>query len=317
MKIGHYDIIDKLGEGGTAIVYRARDSRDPRGPVVVLKQLTGEAAGDPDFLDRFMAEIDLCRRFDHANVIRTLDFGTSDGSYFVVLYYVDGQNFDAVLTRARKREIRFPLPFVLFIIDEALKGLSYAHAAKSATGEPLGLVHRDVSPHNFFLAYDGRILLGDFGVALLPGLDDTALQRLTMGKLGYLSPEQCFGEPVDQRSDIFSMTVVMAEALIGKRLFAPEGQESDHDVMRRIGEGARPDFRSLNPEIPPGIAWVLNTGLAHAPPKRFATAQAMRAAIAPFLQPEVGNPLAIAAMLRHMFKDEFDGTRLVGSPLAF
>lgn len=317
MRIGHYDIIDKLGEGGTAIVYRARDSRDPNAPVVVLKQLTGEAASDPDFLDRFMAEIDLCRRFDHPNVIRTLDFGTSDGSYFVVLYYVDGQNLDAVLQRARKREIRFPLPFVLFIIDEALKGLAYSHQAKSATGEPLGLVHRDVSPQNFFIAYDGRVLLGDFGVALLPGLDDTALQRLTMGKLGYLSPEQVFGEPVDQRCDLFSMTVVMAEALIGKRLFAPEAGEKDQDVMRRIGEGARPDFRALNPEIPPGIAWVLTTGLAHDPKKRFISAQAMRNAIAPFLQADVGNELAIAAMLRHMFKDEFDASRLTGSTLSF
>ncbi|MCC6809473.1 MAG: serine/threonine protein kinase [Deltaproteobacteria bacterium] len=317
MRIGHYDIIDKLGEGGTAIVYRARDSRDPRAPVVVLKQLTEAAASDPDFVDRFMAEIDLCRRFDHPNVIKTLDFGSTENSYFVALYYVDGQNLDAVLSRARKKEIRFPIPFVLFIIDEALKGLGYAHTAKSATGEALGLVHRDVSPHNLFIAYDGRTLLGDFGVALLPGLDDTALQRLTMGKLGYLSPEQCFGEPVDQRSDLFSMTIVMAEALTGRRLFAPQGQESDQDVMRRIGEGARPDFRALNPDIPPGIAWVLNTGLAHAAHKRFANAQAMRAAIAPFLQPEVGNPLAIAAMLRHMFKEEFEGSRLSGSPLTF
>jgi serine/threonine-protein kinase len=264
-----------------------------------------------------MAEIDLCRRFDHPNVVRTLDFGTADNSYFVVLYYVDGQNLDALLSRARKRDIRFPIPFALYVIDEALKGLGYAHAAKSATGEPLGLVHRDVSPHNLFVAYDGRTLLGDFGVALLPGLDDMALQRLTMGKLGYLSPEQCFGEPVDQRSDLFSMTIVLAEALTGRRLFAPEGKETDRDVMRRIGEGARPDFRKLNPDIPPGIAWVLNTGLAHAPSKRFANANAMRAAIAPFLQPEVGNPLAIAAMLRHMFKDEFAATRLEGTPLLF
>jgi serine/threonine-protein kinase len=264
-----------------------------------------------------MAEIDLCRRFDHPNVIRTLDFGTAASSYFVVLYYVDGQNFDAVLQRARKREIRFPIPFVLFIIDEALKGLGYAHAATSATGEPLGLVHRDISPHNLFLAYDGRTLLGDFGVALLPGLDDTALQRLTMGKLGYLSPEQVFGEPVDQRSDLFAMTVVLAEALIGKRLFAPVAEETDQEVMRRIGEGARPDFRALNPDIPPGISWVLQTGLQHDPKKRFASAQAMRNAIAPFLQPEVGNQLAIAAMLRHMFREEFEASRLVGSPLQF
>ncbi len=317
MRIGPYEVIDRLGVGGTAVVYRARDTRRENAPEVVLKQLHEETASDPDFVDRFLAEIDLCRRFDHPNVVSTLDVGMADGRYYCVLHYVDGQNFEAILERARGLDIVFPIPFVLYVIDEALKGLGYAHAAKSATGEALGLVHRDVSPHNLFLSYDGRVLLGDFGVALLPGLDDTARQRLTMGKLGYLSPEQCFGEPVDQRSDLFSMTVILAEALCGRRIFVREGDENDRDVMRRIGEGTRPDFRALNSALPEGLCAVLRHGLSHLPAKRYATAEEFRQALAPFLEPDIGNHLALAASLRLLFKREFDETRLKGTTLSF
>jgi eukaryotic-like serine/threonine-protein kinase len=317
MRIGPYEVIDKLGVGGTAIVYRARDTRRTNPPVVVVKQLTETAAADPDFVDRFLAEIDLCRRFDHPNVISTLDVGMSDGRYYCVLYYVDGQNLESVLGRARDYGILFPAPFVLFTIDEALKGLSYAHDARSATGGALGLVHRDISPHNLFISYDGRVFLGDFGVALLPGLDDSVLPRLTMGKLGYLSPEQCFGEPVDRRSDVFAMTVCLAEALTGQRVFVAHDGESDQDVMRRIGEGPRPNFAALNPGLPHELVVALNTGLAHLPEKRFESSEAMRAALAPFLEPDIGNPLAIAAILRLLFRKEFKATRLKGSPLAF
>lgn len=313
-RVGHYAIVDKLGEGGTAVVYRARDTRlGSHAPIVVLKRLTEEAASDPDFVDRFLAEIDLCRRFNHPNVVRTLDFGSDAESYFVVLGYVDGQNFETVLSRARGQDILFPREFVLYIVDEALKGLGYAHNAVSAKGERLGLVHRDVSPHNIFLSYDGQILLGDFGVALLPGLDDAAGQRLTMGKLGYLSPEQCFGEPVDQRSDLFSMAIVLGEGLSGQRLFTHQPGETDQDVMRRIGEGARPDFARLDP----GLRYVLKKGLEHRSDKRFQTVTEMRNAISPFLNPDIGNTLAIAALLRLLFKVEFEETRLPGSPLTF
>ncbi len=312
--VGHYAIVDKLGEGGTAVVYRARDSRQgDDAPVVVVKRLTEEAAADPDFVDRFLAEIDLCRRFDHPNVVRTLDFGSDADSYYVVLGYVDGQNLESTLSRARNSDILFPREFILYIVDEALKGLGYAHDATSAKGERLGLVHRDVSPHNVFLSYDGQVLLGDFGVALLPGLDDAAGQRLTMGKLGYLSPEQVFGEPVDQRSDLFSMGIVLAEGLTGQRLFTHAAGETDQDVMRRIGEGARPEF----PTLDPALRFMLHKALAHAPDKRYQTVQEFRHALAHFLNPEVGNRLAIAAALRLLFKAEFVGSRLPGSPLAF
>ena len=138
-----------------------------------------------------------------------------------------------------------------------------------------------------------------------------------MGKLGYLSPEQCFGEPVDQRSDLFSMTVVMAEALTGHRVFVAKSGETDQEVMRRIGEGPRPDFQALNPDLSEAACAMLRRGLSHLATKRFSSAEDMREAIAQFLQPDVGNQLAIAALLRLLFKREFRSTRLRGSPLAF
>jgi serine/threonine-protein kinase len=138
-----------------------------------------------------------------------------------------------------------------------------------------------------------------------------------MGKLGYLSPEQCFGDPIDQRSDLFSMGTVLAEGLLGRRMFEQGGKESEHDVMRRIGEGPRPNFRALQPDLPVGLAQLLERALSIKPARRFQNAEAFRAGLADFLNPNVGNVLAIAALLRLLFKAEFEDSRLPGSPLRF
>lgn len=302
MRVGPYRIIDRLGAGGAADVYRARDTRVPGSPVVVVKQLNQRAGRDPDFVERFLSEIDLCRHFDHPNVIRTLDVGSDEGRYFAVFELVDGSDLETMSTRAKQRPGGLPLELGLFIIDEALKGLGYAHEAKTATGEVLGLVHRDVSPQNLFIAFDGHVLLGDFGVALLPGLDDKIATPLTMGKLGYLSPEQCFGEPVDRRTDLFAMAIVLGEVVTGQRLFAALPGEDNEAVMRRIGEGPRPNFRRMQPSLPRELEHLLLKGLAHRPEDRFQTAAEFRSALQPFLDETAGNSPALALFMHEVFE---------------
>ena len=302
VKVGPYRIIDRLGAGGAADVYRARDTRVPLAPMVVVKQLNERAANDPDFVERFLSEIDLCRGFDHPNVIRTLDVGNDHGRYFAVFELIDGSDLESLITKVKQRQGKVPFELALFIIDEALKGLAYAHEAKTATGEVLGLVHRDVSPQNLFVAYDGHVLLGDFGVALLPGLDDRIATPLTMGKLGYLSPEQCFGEPVDRRTDLFAMTIVLAEVVSGQRLFAALPGEDNEAVMRRIGEGPRPNFRQWQPSLPAKFEHLLNKGLAHRPHERFQTCAEFRAALAPYLDTTLGNASALALFMHEAFE---------------
>lgn len=301
VRVGPYRIIDRLGAGGAADVYRARDTRVPGAPIVVVKQLNERAAKDPDFVERFLSEIDLCRGFTHPNVIQTLDVGDDDGRYFAVFELVDGRDLESIVSAAKTRRLALPDALSVFIIDEALAGLEYAHEAKTKTGEVLGLVHRDVSPQNVFVAYNGHVLLGDFGVALLPGLDDKIPTPLTMGKLGYLSPEQCFGEPVDRRTDLFAMTIVLAEVVMGQRLFAAAPGEDNESVMRRIGEGPRPNFRALRKDLPDKLEAVMKKGLAHRAEDRFQTAAEMRAALRPYLDPQLANPSALALFMHELF----------------
>lgn len=296
MKIGRFEVIDKLAEGGVADIFRARDP-NAGGKVVVLKRLTAVAAQDIDFVERFISEIDLCRRFNHPNLVRALDLGEEDGRYFSVLEYVHGLNFETVMHRSRERQQPLSISLALHIIDQTLAGLSYAHTSLSATGEPLGVVHRDVTPGNVFLGFDGTVKLGDFGAALVPGLDDRMPTALTMGKLGYLSPEQCLGDPVDQRSDLFSVAVMFTEALTNTRLFAPRPGESAESVMYRIAEGRRPDAHLIRNEVPEGLSALVAKGLSRKVKDRFPSAAAMRGSFAMFAEPGTKSSVELTSVL--------------------
>jgi serine/threonine-protein kinase len=296
MKIGRFEVIDKLAEGGAADIFRARDPHAD-GRVVVLKRLTAAAAEDIDFVEHFISEIDLCRRFDHPNLVRALDLGEEDGRYFSVLEYVHGVTLENLLLRARDRRQPIPIAVALFVVDQLLAGLGYAHSARSATGEPLGVVHRDVTPSNVFLGMDGSVKLGDFGAALVPGLDDRMPSRITMGKLAYLSPEQCLGDPVDQRSDLFSAAVIFAEALSNTRLFAARPNEQTESVMYRIVEGRRPDVHMLREEVPEGLAALVTKALARKAKDRFSSAASMRGAFAMFIPLGLHGPIALSATI--------------------
>ncbi len=293
MRVGRYELVDKLAEGGVAELFRARDGN---GQVVVVKRLREEATGDADFVERFLGEIDLCRRFFHPNLVRAIDFGNDKGREFAVFEYVSGCNLEQLLTPARTQGVPVPIGVASFLIDQLLLGLSYAHDARSATGEPLGIVHRDVTPANVFLGVNGVVKLGDFGAALIPGLDDRMPNPLTMGKLGYLSPEQCMGEPVDQRSDLFSVGVIAAEIFGNMRLFSARPGEQTESVMYRIVEGRRPDLHALREEVPEGLSALVEKALARKPKDRFQTADAMRSSLSLFSD-TTQTPLAFAAFL--------------------
>ena len=294
MRIGRYEIVGKLAEGGVAELFRAKDQE---GRIFVLKRLGEKAMEDADFVERFLGEVDLGRRFFHDNLVRAIDFGNDQGRDFAVFEYVAGPNFEQVLTAARREQTPLPVGVALYVVDQLLAGLAYAHAACSATGEALGIVHRDVSPANVFVGQNGDVKLGDFGAALIPGLDDRAANPLTMGKLGYLSPEQCFGEPVDQRSDLFAVGVIAAEALGNVRAFSARPGESTEAVMYRIVEGRRPDLCALNTAVPEGLAALVDKALARRARDRFGSAEAMRSALSLFATSETSSAAKLVGHL--------------------
>src|SRR5689334_19120200 len=184
---------------------------------VVLKQLLPEFTQEPKFIDLFLREARLSASLDHANIVRTVDLVNAGDDYFMVMEYVRGGDLRTLLRRARRRHQRFMPQAAVFIGHEILEALAYAHAKTGVDSKPLNLIHRDISPSNILLSGAGEVKLTDFGIA--KASTHASVFYKVKGKVGYMSPEQARGEPIDARSDLFSLGVVLYEVLVGERLF--------------------------------------------------------------------------------------------------
>ncbi len=295
---GAYSVVAELGRGGMCNVYRAR--HDDRDHDVALKVLREDRRRDPQMVEMFITEADLAMLLDHPNLIQTFDAGEVEGQHYIAMELIEGGTLERLLRRGREIAAPLPLDFALFAVSEVLEGLHALHTATGQTGRPLGLIHRDVSPQNIFLSFDGRIILGDFGVALVQAYGDVD-PRLVLGKLGYLAPEMVLQEDVDHRADIFAAGVVLWELITGERLFygGPEAE-----VLERIADArvARPSrYKS---SLHPGLDEAVLTALARRPKDRFETAEQMMVALEPFWSRSLANPYGLAALLAAMLPDE-------------
>ncbi|MEO7327337.1 MAG: serine/threonine-protein kinase, partial [Minicystis sp.] len=213
-----YQVITTLGQGGMARVLLTM-SRGPAGvtKLLVVKELKDELKSDPEFVTMFLDEARIAARLNHPNVIQTYEVGNDGEHPFIVMEYLEGQALSAVLGRVGRKNL--PLGLHLYALSQTAAGLHYAHELKGFDGAPLGLVHRDVSPHNVFVTYDGRVLLVDFGIA--KAADSAGLTRAGVfkGKLGYAAPEQLEGKGnIDRRADVFALGAMLWEAIAMRRL---------------------------------------------------------------------------------------------------
>jgi serine/threonine-protein kinase len=288
---GRYAIFDRIAAGGMAAVHVGRlVGQGGFARTVAVKRLHPQFALDPEFVAMFLDEARLAARIRHPNVVPTVDIVNGDGELFLVMEYVDGESFSTLLRLAGDGGERVPVDVAASVVAQALRGLHAAHEATSDLGEPLHIVHRDVSPQNILVGTDGVSRVLDFGVAKALGKLHTTREGQLKGKLGYLAPEQVLGQPVTRRSDVFAAAVVLWEALAGQRLFAAE---SEGDVLRRIMDGVieRPSQHAAG--VPAAIEDVVMTGLAKEPADRFDTAMAMadaiESAISPAPQPTIAR----------------------------
>jgi serine/threonine protein kinase len=213
-----YVIVEYIAEGGMGAIYLGKKiGVGGFEKEVVLKQLLPEFTREPKFIDLFLREARLSASLDHANIVRTVDLVTAGEDYFIVMEYVRGGDLRTLMKRARRRHEKFPPQAALFIAHEILEALSYAHSRVGPDGRRLGLIHRDVSPSNILLSGAGEVKLTDFGIA--KASTHRSVFFKVKGKVGYMSPEQARGEPIDARSDLFSLGVVLYEVLVGERLF--------------------------------------------------------------------------------------------------
>src|SRR6185436_17380332 len=215
-RVGKYRIIALLGQGGMASVFL---SVVP-GPVgvnklLVVKLLREEVSHDEDFVAMFVNEARLAARLNHANVVQTYEVGVEGRQHYLAMDYLDGQPLHAVLRKAGRSGV--PLEVQVRILAEALAGLHYAHTLRDFDGTDLRVVHRDVSPQNIFVNYDGQVKVVDFGIAKAAGAASNTQSGVFKGKLSYVAPEQAGGDLVDARADVFSVGVMLWEAIARKR----------------------------------------------------------------------------------------------------
>lgn len=302
-QLGDYTITERIGEGGMCHVFRAR--RKGAKKDCALKLLKEDRRRDEEILNLFLTEADVALLVDHPNLIATYDAGEINGRYYIAMELIEGRTLDELVARCEKLRLDIPIDFSLFIVTEILEGLHALHAAVGNTGRPLGLIHRDVTPHNIFVAYDGRVILGDFGVAHIQAYGDIEPGQ-ALGKIGYLCPEVVLAEEIDCRADIFSAGIVLYELLTGTRLF---NKGSDEDLMLAIAEARVPRPRTIDPALSRGLETAAMHALTKRPKDRFESAETMIYELEPFWSKLLGNPIAVSAFMSGVFRDEYRAWR--------
>ena len=301
LSFGKYRLLAELGQGGMAEVFLAV----ARGPVgfsklQVIKVLRSHLVEDPDFLTMFLDEARLAAHLNHPNIVQTNEVGDQEGRYFIAMEYLDGQSLDQVLRRLKPN--RLPLPMYLRVLSEALVGLHYAHESASFDGTPLDIVHRDVTPHNVFVTYDGVVKLVDFGIAKAASCKAETEAGVLKGKITYMAPEQARGEPVDRRSDLFAVGIMLWEALSGKK---PWQGMTEVQILNRLANGDIPSIREAAPGAPEELVVTCEQLLSASAAARCATAAEVHARLESYLKTLPEAPLSrdVGAFVADLFKD--------------
>ncbi len=298
---GSYQLLAKLATGGMAEIYLARPTSSQSGSkdMLVLKRILPHLAEDDHFVTMFRDEADLAAKLVHRNVCNVLSFGQFAGTWFIAMEYLHGVPLSRMMTKLSKASKMLDYRVVAGIICQACEGLHAAHEARDGNGALMGVVHRDVSPPNIMVTADGTVKLLDFGIAKARGANSRTRTGTVKGKNAYMSPEQILGKPLDRRSDIFALGVVMYEMLAIKRLFH---RDSDFLTFKAITEEPIPDIRDRRPDLPPGMRAALVQAMARDPAGRFDTAQGFGNAIKNSVA-TLGGPASGADLARLLFTD--------------
>jgi serine/threonine protein kinase len=269
--LGPFALEQKLAVGGMAEIWAATQ-RLPNGEVrlVALKVMMGVHAPDAHFRDMFWDELNIARRLEHPNIVRVYGGHEEDGHLLQILERVDGIDVRRLLSALSREGVSFPVPLALMVARDMARGLGYAHQQRTPQGQPMNIVHRDVSPHNVMVNREGVAQVLDFGIARAEDRLARTRTGVVKGKLAYMAPEQAQGFDLDARTDIFSAGVVLWEMLAMRRLFRAD---SDTETLRLLVRAEVPPIRGENPEVPEEAAEVLHQMLAPLPEHRIQTMQ--------------------------------------------
>lgn len=309
---GKYFLVDKIATGGMAEIFKAKTfSHGGFENLLVIKRILPHIGENQDFVGMFVDEARVSVALQHPNIVRVYDFGKILENYFIAMECVDGKDARNLLRKlARRKDNHAPLPekFAAFIAHEVCKGLHYAHTKGDINGNPYGIVHRDISPSNVLVSYEGEVKVADFGIAKAEGNVYQTRDGILKGKFEYMSPEQAQGKEMDHRSDLFSLGIILYEMLTGRRLFKTDSEIS---TLKKIRDAEVTLPSAHRPELTPKIEQICLRALAKEAGDRYATAQEMGDELREFMFPETSDTLRreFRDYLQALFADDIQEER--------
>src|SRR5262245_46480097 len=274
--VGNYQLIKKLATGGMAEVWLANQiGIEGFNRHIVVKRFLPHLSEDPEFVQMFLNEAKIASRFNHPNIAQIYDLGQGDGQYFIAMEFIHGEDLGRLMRKAWSTGQWIARPLAIRIIAEACKGLYYAHTRTDESGRPLRVVHRDISPQNILISFDGSVKLVDFGIAKAADQASLTKSGAIKGKFAYMAPEQAAGKPLDARADLFAIGLVLYELLTGVR---PLKRESELGTLQAALE-CKIDPPSMVADVPPDLDPVVMRSLAKSADDRYRDARQFQVAL--------------------------------------
>ncbi len=278
---GKYLLLDRIAVGGMAEVYTAKSfGIEGFEKIIAIKRILPTMAEDQDFISMFIDEAKIAGHLTHANVVPIYELGKIGDSHYIAMEYVWGKDLLQIMNRFRRMRRHMPPVMAAWIASKVLEGLDYAHRKRDRHGRPMGIIHRDVSPQNVLVSYEGQIKLIDFGIAKAASRNTKTQAGVLKGKFGYMSPEQVRGLPIDHRSDIFAASTCLHEMLTGERLFVGE---SDFSTLEKVRNAEIAPPSTVVADMPSDLEQIVLKGLAREPEERWQTAGEMQEELQRFI----------------------------------
>lgn len=301
-QFGRYFLVDKVAVGGMAEVFKARIfSEGGFQKLLVIKRILGHLGGNEEFVDMFIDEAKISVELQHPNIVQVYDFGKIRDNYFIAMECIEGKDVKGILRKLAERRKILPVEYAACIAHEMCKGLDFAHKKHDLQGDHLGIIHRDVSPSNILVSYDGDVKVADFGIAKAQISLYNTKDGVLKGKFEYMSPEQASGEDISPSSDIFACGIILHEMLTGRRLFKTDSEIKTLNKIKAVDVGLP---SATNPAVPARMDEIVMRALSRDPADRFADSRAFQQALLEFMYPS--TPDVVRDSLKHFMQELFE-----------
>ena len=303
IRFGKYLILDKIATGGMAELFRAKiTSVEGFEKLVAIKKILPNLTQDSNLVNMFIDEAKLAAMLTHQNIVQIYDLGSMEGVYFIAMEYIHGKDLRVLSNKSKEKGLPLPLEYALYITSRICSGLDYSHNLKDFQGNPLKLIHRDISPQNILVTHEGEVKIVDFGIAKVARKTADTREGLIKGKVAYMSPEQAAGKTIDHRSDIFSAGILLYEMITGVRMF--EG--ADLNVLDRVRKADFQKAETIVSDLPAEVSEILRRALAKTPNRRYKSCVAMLADLEECLSSFTVRPRAegLSHYMKALFAEE-------------